>query len=166
MPAEPNLPTPALPTSPTGAAAGYTYPTAPTPTYNAPPATAWNANQPVMNPNYPTSPPMTGGPSFPTGTVPNGQPNYGPNNGQPNYNPSGQPQPGAGVNFVNGQREPASASDKTQVAKQPDSQWLGLTLTMILLCTSVACNLYFGWSKYQMQERYRLLLVDRGAYSS
>jgi hypothetical protein len=152
MPAEPNLPTPNLGTMP-----GYNnYNPSTMPTYQQP---GYGQTQ-VAQVGYPP-PPSTNptGPNFPA--------NYA-NNGQPGYPMNAQPTTNAGMNVVgnpNPTKEPASASDKSQ-AKPAEAQWLPLTLTLILLGTSVACNLYFGWSKYQMQERYRLLLVDRGGYAS
>jgi len=58
--------------------------------------------------------------------------------------------------------EPASASDKAVVTtRADDSKWLPFTFVLILLLTSGACNLYFGWSTYQLRERYRMLMGDR-----
>jgi hypothetical protein len=114
-----------------------------------------------------------------------------PNGGQPNMNPPpmGQPQPGQPMQpapgmpqqfagqpnanvphdqYFNRVAEPRSASalptNGTLNVNQPDQQWLPLTLVLIGFLTSLASNFYFGWSTYQLRERYRLLLVDRGAY--
>ena len=162
MPAEPNLPTPNLGTIP-----NYNH-------YQQPPAnnqwqqpqTGWSQQQ-VAQAGYPP-PPSTAGPQFPTnnpnvpptGYVQNPQQQPQQPQQNPGVNPNLATNPGATI-----AKEPTSASDKSPTAaKQTDALWV--VLTWIFLCTSLACNLYFGWSKYQMQERYRLLLVDRGAYSS
>lgn len=97
-----------------------------------------------------------------------------------NMQPGGQMQPGtmpAGgtVNTVgnhdpyyNRPVEPRSASNAGMgapiTAPQAEAQWVPLTLCLIGFLTSLASNFYFGWSTYQLRERYRLLLVDRGAY--
>jgi hypothetical protein len=117
--------------------------------------------QPTNNANYPA------GGQYATGTT------TVPQQGQPGQ--PGQPlqpgQPGTQppINYVAGSpgapKEPASPSDKSHTAATPaqsEGQWLPLTLVLVGFLTSLACNLYFGWSTYQLRERYRLLLADRG----
>lgn len=79
--------------------------------------------------------------------------------------PQTQPYPPAAGGTVAG-REPASPHPTTPAAAPSESNGLMWALAVIGLLTSLACNFYFGWSTYQIRERYRLLLVDRGAYST
>jgi hypothetical protein len=167
FPAEPNLPTPNLGTvSNLGTAQNYNNYPQPTNPYNTQP-NPWGNSQQVAQVGYapPTANPA--GPQFPQNNNV-GQPGYNQNpqqQGQPAMNPNGATPGLVNNSAATIQKEPASASDKVQT-KPAETPYLGLTLSLILLCTSLACNLYFGWSKYQMQERYRLLLVDRGGYAA
>lgn len=64
-------------------------------------------------------------------------------------------------------REPASPHPTTPATSAAsESNGLMWALAVIGLLTSLACNFYFGWSTYQIRERYRMLLVDRNAYST
>jgi hypothetical protein len=59
---------------------------------------------------------------------------------------------------------PVTQATTNAVAKTDTEQWLPLTLVLIGFLTSMAANFYFGWSTYQLRERCRMLLSDRGAF--
>jgi hypothetical protein len=158
---------------------GYTYPTQPTGSYQPPtyaqPTGAWNQPAHVAQAGYPpgTQPtnntPYPAGGQYATGTTTAAQQGQPIQPGQPLQ--PGQPGTQAPINYVasspGGVKEPASPSDKAHTtaattAQQSEGQWLPLTLVLVGFLTSLACNLYFGWSTYQLRERYRLLLADRG----
>jgi hypothetical protein len=70
------------------------------------------------------------------------------------------------------QRDPMAAH-VTPVAGQPttnavvkeDDDWgVRMALLLIGFMTSLAANFYFGWNTYQLRERCRMLLSDRGAF--
>lgn len=174
-PMEPNPPltTTANPNSPNGpnlnAPGAY-------PTNNYPPAAqpGFNNNGYANNPQYGQQPPQYAVNNYPPN---NGQPqpNYPQNNGtlppppqdpyfaQRNQVPPQQQQP----------REPISASHAVPVANQPttnaavkpDDDWgVRMALLLIGFLTSLAANFYFGWNTYQLRERCRMLLTDRGAF--
>lgn len=97
---------------------------------------------------------------------------------QAGYPPQAMPQPGVQPQPAQPQpypppagtavapREPASPSPAAPAAATSESNGLTWALALIGLLTSLACNFYFGWSNFQIRERYRLLLVDRNAYST
>lgn len=168
--AGPNLNPAVMPTS-----GGYPTGAAPQPGYG-PPA------YPTNNQYYPTQ----GAPGMPTGAQPPPQyatNNYTPTGGAPvqNYQPQqGNPAPNQNDPYFAQrnqpqpqQREPASASTIHTVGAQPttntaakdDDDWgVRMALLLIGFLTSLACNFYFGWNHYQLRERCRMLLSDRGAF--
>jgi hypothetical protein len=163
MPSDPATTQPASNTT-----AGYPYGTQPAGSYQPPtytqPTNAWGQPTHVAQAGYtPTAQPNTvgGNPQY----AANGQVIAGTTTGTgPAPGQAGQPPLGYVTNTP--PREPASPSDRlnttSTTAAQSDGQWLPLTLVLIGFLTSLACNMYFGWYTYQLRERYRLLLADRG----
>jgi hypothetical protein len=158
MPAETTSTTPTSPT--TGPLPGTpTVPTAPPNyAYNAPPAGYYPSNYYPQ----PTAPQYAQAGYPPQGQQPPGMQPMQPQPGQQYAQQPGTPVAG---------REPASPhptmpAATTSANTAAESNGLMWALAVIGLMTSLACNFYFGWSTYQIRERYRLLLVDRNAYST
>lgn len=148
------------------------------------------ANQPGFGTNgYP--PNNQGYPTGPQMIPANMPPQYATNNYPPNNAPPQQNYPhqqGNGVPQQNdpyfaqrqaqqqqqlAQREPMSASAVNPVggqattntaAKADDDFTVRVALLLIGFLTSLAANFYFGWNSYQLRERCRMLLSDRGAF--